>query len=66
MLNEAVLAFDYALRLQTRVGLSRGDDARLVRPNELSPIEIQRIKTIFRTVGRLMDVAVNHFLLPDQ
>lgn len=66
VLNEAVLAFDYALRLQTRVGLSRGDDARLVRPNELSPIEIQRIKTIFRTVGRLMDVAVNHFLLPDQ
>ncbi|GAB5561843.1 MAG: DUF294 nucleotidyltransferase-like domain-containing protein [Synoicihabitans sp.] len=66
VLNEAVEAFDYALRLQTRVGLRRGDDARFVRPDELSPIEIQRLKTIFRSVGRLMDVAVNHFLLPDQ
>jgi len=66
VLNEAVRAFDYALRLQTRVGLRRGDDARFVRPDELSPIEMQRIKSIFRSVGRLMDVAVNHFLLPDQ
>lgn len=63
--NEAALAFDYALRLQTRVGLRRGDDARLVRPDELTPLEIQRVKTIFRTIGRLVDVAVNHFLTPD-
>ena len=66
VLNESVKAFDYALRLQTRVGLRRGDDARFVRPDELTPGEIQRLKTIFRTVGRLMDVAVNHFLTPDQ
>ncbi len=64
--HEAEQAFDYALRLQTRVGLRRGDDARLVRPDELTSGEIQRVKTIFRTVGRLMDVAVNHFFTPDQ
>jgi len=66
ILHEGARAFDYALRLQTRVGLRRGDDARLVRPDELTPSEIQRVKTIFRTVARLMDVAVNHFLLPDK
>ncbi len=64
--HEAEQAFDYALRLQTRVGLRRGDDARFVRPDELTPGEIQRLKTIFRTVGRLMDVAVNHFFTPAQ
>ena len=58
---KAIKAFDYALRLQTRVGLSRGDDARLVRPDELSPLEVQRMKMIFRTVAQLMDVAVEHF-----
>jgi CBS domain-containing protein len=57
----AVKAFDHALRLQTRVGLSRGDDARLVRPDELLPVEVQRMKMIFRTVAQLMDVAVEHF-----
>jgi pyrroline-5-carboxylate reductase len=47
--------------LQTRVGLHRGDNARMVKPDELTRLEIQRVKTIFRTVGRLMEVAVNHF-----
>ncbi len=63
LFEEAVEAFDHALKLQTRVGLQRGDNARLVRPDELTPIEIQRIKGIFRTVGRLMEVAVTHFNL---
>ncbi|MCC5021814.1 MAG: hypothetical protein J6386_02985 [Candidatus Synoicihabitans palmerolidicus] len=59
--GDAVKAFDYALKMQTRVGLHRGDTARLVRPNELTRIEVQRVKTIFSTVGELMEVAVNHF-----
>jgi CBS domain-containing protein len=59
--TSAVWAFDHAVRLQTRVGLSRGDDARLVRPDELTPLEVQRVKKIFRTVAQLMDVAVAHF-----
>ena len=58
---DAVQAFDHALRLQTRVGLSRGDDARLVRPDELTSLEVQRMKKIFRTVAQLMDIAVEHF-----
>jgi len=57
----AVEAFDHALRLQTRVGLSRGDAARLVRPDELTPLEVQRMKRIFHVVAKLMDVAVEHF-----
>jgi CBS domain-containing protein len=64
--HDAERAFDYALRLQTRVGLRRGDDARFVRPDELTRGEMQRLKTIFRTVSRLMDVAVNHFFRPDR
>ncbi len=60
---DAAEAFDHALKLQTRVGLQRGDNARLVRPDELTPIEIQRVKSIFRTVGRLMEAAVDHFNL---
>lgn len=60
---EAEEAFEQALRLQTRVGLSRGDDARHVRPDELTRLETQQVKRIFRTIVRLMDVAVNHFRL---
>ena len=63
LFEDAVEAFDHALKLQTRVGLHRGDNARLVRPDELTAIEIQRVKSIFRTVGRLMEVAASHFNL---
>ncbi|WP_221032656.1 DUF294 nucleotidyltransferase-like domain-containing protein [Actomonas aquatica] len=59
--EDAVKAFDHALKLQTRVGLKRGDNARLVRPDELTPIETQRLKSIFRTVGRLIEVTTKHF-----
>lgn len=58
---EAAEAFDHALKLQTRVGLNRGDAARFVRPDELTRVEIQRLKSIFRTVAQLMDITVKHF-----
>ncbi len=63
ILAEAAEAFDHSLKLQTRVGLKRGDNARLVRPDELTPLEVQRVKAIFRTVGRLMEAAQEHFNL---
>src|SRR5690606_227210 len=61
LFGDAVEAFDHALKLQTRVGLQRGDTARLVRPDELTRGEIQRVKSIFRTVGRLLEAAQTHF-----
>ena len=61
MFETAIEAFDHALRLQTRVGLSRGDDARFVRPDELTRTEVQRMKAIFRAVAHLLDETVKHF-----
>ena len=64
--NAAAESFDHALRLQTRIGLLRGDSAKFVRPDELSRVEIQRIKSIFHNIARIMDAAMTHFNITDR
>lgn len=61
LLDEAREAFQFALSLQTRFGLSRNDEGQFVRPNELSLIERERIKNVFRTVALMLDFVANRF-----
>jgi len=52
----AAEAFRRAIYVQTRAGLKRGDDGQLIRPEELDRLDIQRMKTVFRSIVRLMEV----------
>ncbi|GHB98240.1 DUF294 nucleotidyltransferase-like domain-containing protein [Cerasicoccus arenae] len=63
LFEEAAEAFSHAIRLQTRMGLRRGDDGQYVKPDELPRGEVQRCKAIFKTVVRLMEFATEYFHL---
>jgi len=63
LFEEAAEAFSHAIRLQTRLGLRRGDEGQYVKPDELPRTEIQRTKAIFKTIVRLMEFAQQHFKL---
>lgn len=63
LFDEAAEAFNHAIRLQTRLGLRRGDDGQYVKPEDLPRIEVQRCKAIFKTIVRLMEFAQHYFHL---
>ncbi|WP_309398193.1 DUF294 nucleotidyltransferase-like domain-containing protein [Cerasicoccus maritimus] len=63
LFEEAAEAFSHAIRLQTRLGLRRGDDGQYVKPEDLPRIEVQRCKAIFKTVVRLMEFVSQYFNL---
>ncbi|WOO42160.1 DUF294 nucleotidyltransferase-like domain-containing protein [Rubellicoccus peritrichatus] len=61
LFGEAAEAFQFALLIQTRFGLSRGDEGQFIRPGELNLIQKEQIKTLFRTVARLLEFAAERF-----
>lgn len=61
LFNEAIEAFQFVLLIQTRFGLSRGDEGQFIRPGELSLIQKEQAKTLFRTVARLLEFAAEHY-----
>ncbi|MGE9297301.1 MAG: DUF294 nucleotidyltransferase-like domain-containing protein [Puniceicoccales bacterium] len=63
LFEEAAEAFSHAVRLQTKIGLRRGDDGQYVRPEDLPKIEVQRCKAIFKTIVRLMEFSADYFNL---
>ncbi len=63
LFEEAAEAFSHAIRLQTKLGLRRGDDGQYVKPEDLPRTEVQRCKAIFKTVVRLMEFASQYFEL---
>ncbi|MEO0795463.1 MAG: DUF294 nucleotidyltransferase-like domain-containing protein [Verrucomicrobiota bacterium] len=63
LFEEAAEAFSHAIRLQTRLGLRRGDDGQFVRPEEIPKVEVQRSKAIFKTIVRLMEFSSDYFKL---
>ncbi len=63
LFDEAAEAFNHAIRLQTRLGLRRGDDGQYVKPEDLPRTEVQRCKAIFKTVVRLMEFSTQYFNL---
>jgi len=63
LFEEAAEAFSHAIRLQTRVGLRRGDDGQYVKPEELPKAEVQRCKSIFKIIVRLMEFSSEYFKL---
>lgn len=63
LFDEAAEAFNHAIRLQTRLGLRRGDDGQYVKPEDLPRTEVQRCKAIFKTIVRLMEFAQQYFEL---
>ncbi len=63
LFEEAAEAFSHAIRLQTRLGLRRGDDGQYVKPEDLPRTEVQRCKAIFKTVVRLMEFSAEYFEL---
>lgn len=58
---EAVEAFNFAIGLQTLLGLRRGDLGQHIKPDELPRSQIQRCKTVFRTIARLLEFTAEHF-----
>lgn len=59
--EEAADAFNFALSLQTLLGLRRGDLGQYIKPDELSRTQIQRCKAAFRTIARLLDFTSEYF-----
>jgi len=61
LFDEATEAFHFGLALQSRFGLLHRNEGQFVRPNELSLIERERIKNVFRTVALMLDYVARRF-----
>lgn len=61
LLGDAIQAINFGFHLQTTFGLRHGNDGQFVRPSDLNLIEREEIKTVFRTVARMLEFSANHF-----
>jgi len=63
LFKEAAQAMRIALSLQSLVGLRRGDNGQYIRAAELSRIDQQNFKNVFRTIVQLLEYTAAHFQL---
>lgn len=63
LFEEAAQAMRIALSLQSLTGLTRGDNGQYIRADELSKIDQENFKTVFRTIIKLMEFTAKHFSL---
>lgn len=61
LFKEAAQAMRTTLSLQSYIGLSRGDNGQYIRAAELSKIDQQDFKNVFRTIIQLLEYTAVHF-----
>lgn len=66
LFEEAAEMTRFALSLQTQFGLRRGDNGQFIKPAEISLIDRERLKNVFRLIAKLMEFSAGHFKLKEE
>ncbi len=66
LFEEATEVTRFALALQTQFGLRRGDNGQFIKPGEISLIDRERLKNVFRLIVKLMEFSATHFKLKEE
>ncbi len=63
LFEAAAEAARVGLAIQSLIGHRRGDTGQYIRPDELDKVDQERLKSIFRTIVKLLDHTAAHFKL---
>lgn len=63
LFRSAAEAARSSLSLQSLIGHRRGDNGQFIRPHELTKVDQEQIKSVFRTIVKLLDHSASHFKL---